>query len=333
MSSPMGTGHLHRGYVFVTVAAVLFSVNASVAKVVLEAGMEPARLSALRCTGAALGLGLALLVVAPRRLRFRLRELPALAALGVAGAALVQWLYFVAIDRLPVGIALLLEFTAPVLVALYTRVIRREDVRRRTWLAIGLAMGGLAMVAQVWRDTGLDLVGVAAGLGAALCVATYFLVGGHTTATRDPASAAFYMFGFGALFWAVVQPWWTFDAALLAEATPLLGTLGAFTVPVWAGILWVIVLGTVFPYSLNLAALRHVGPTAAGVVGMSEPVLAAVVAWVWLQQSLTTVQVLGGLVVLAGIALVQSARTVGRGHEPAPAAYPAESVAVAQPDR
>jgi drug/metabolite transporter (DMT)-like permease len=65
---------------------------------------------------------------------------------------------------------------------------------------------------------------------------------------------------------------------------------------------------------------------------MSEPVLAAVVAWVWLQQSLTTVQVLGGLVVLAGIALVQSART-GAGHEPAPAPYPAESVAVAQPDR
>ena len=66
---------------------------------------------------------------------------------------------------------------------------------------------------------------------------------------------------------------------------------------------------------------------------MSEPVLAAVVAWVWLQQSLTTVQVLGGLVVLAGIGLVQSARTRARGHEPAAAPYPAESVAVAQPDR
>ena len=69
---------------------------------------------------------------------------------------MVQWLYFVAIDRLPVGIALLLKFTAPVLVALYTRVVRREDVRRRTWIAIGLAFSGLALVAQVWRDSGLD---------------------------------------------------------------------------------------------------------------------------------------------------------------------------------
>src|SRR5215204_1729466 len=155
MSSPMGTGHLHRGYVFVTVAAVLFSVNASVAKVVLEAGMEPARLSALRCTGAALGLGLALLGVAPRRLRFSLRELPALAALGVAGAALVQWLYFVAIDRLPVGIALLIEFTAPLLVAVYLRVVRREVLHRHVWMALGIALLGLAGVAQVWQDVGL----------------------------------------------------------------------------------------------------------------------------------------------------------------------------------
>ncbi len=329
----MEVGHVRRGYLYVTVAAVLFSVNASVSKVVLEAGVEPARLSALRCTGAALGLGLVLLALAPRRLRFTVRELPALALLGVAGAALVQWFYFVAIDRLPVGIALLLEFTAPVLVALYARVVRREDVRGRTWLAIGLALAGLALVAQVWRDTGLDPLGVAAGLGAAVCVATYFLVGGHTTATRDPASAAFYMFAFGALFWAAVQPWWSFDPAPLADAAPLLGALDGFTLPGWVGIAWVIVLGTVVPYSLNLAALQHVGPTAAGVVGMSEPVLAAAVAWVWLGQSLTPLQVVGGLVVLAGIGLAQSAWSGRTDEASVGAPYPADVVAVGSPDR
>jgi drug/metabolite transporter (DMT)-like permease len=120
--------------------------------------------------------------------------------LGIAGAAMVQWLYFVAIDRLPVGIALLLEFTAPALVAMYARVVRREQVQARTWLAIGLAFGGLALVAQVWRDSGLDPLGVAAGLGAAACLATYLLVGERTATTRDPASLTFYMFAFGALF-------------------------------------------------------------------------------------------------------------------------------------
>ena len=173
----MRVANSRRGYGYVTLAAILFSVNASVSKVVLEAGIEPARLSALRCTGAALGIGLVLLVMAPSRLRLTARELPALICLGVAGAALVQWLYFVAIDRLPVGIALLLEFTAPVLVALYARMVMRQDVRARTWLALALALGGLSLVAQVWHDTGLDPVGVAAGLGAAACLATYFLVG------------------------------------------------------------------------------------------------------------------------------------------------------------
>jgi drug/metabolite transporter (DMT)-like permease len=139
----MSTASPGRGFVCVTLAAVLFAVNASVSKVVLDAGVDPARLTAVRCTGAALGLGLVLLAVAPGRLRVTTRELPALVGLGLAGAAMVQWLYFVAIDRLPVGVALLLEFTAPALVALYARVVRREYVRSRTWLAIGLGFGGL----------------------------------------------------------------------------------------------------------------------------------------------------------------------------------------------
>lgn len=224
---------------------------------------------------------------------------------------MVQWLYFVAIDRLPVGIALLLEFTAPVLVALYTRVVRREDVRRRTWIAIGLAFSGLALVAQVWRDSGLDPLGIAAGLAAAACLATYFLVGARAAASRDPASLTFYMFVFGALFWAVARPWWSFDSAEFAMTTSLLGVLDELAVPVWMGVAWVIVLGTLAPYSLNLAALRHVPPTIVGAVGMCEPVVAATVAWAWLGQALRPIQMVGGGVVLAGVALAQQAATSG----------------------
>ncbi len=315
----MAAASPRRGLLYVTLAALLFAVNASVSKVVLEAGVDPARLTAVRCAGVALALGLVLLVAAPSRLRVSARELPALIVLGFAGAAMVQWLYFVAIDRLPVGIALLLEFTAPVLVAVYTRVVRREDVRRRTWLAIALAFGGLALVARVWRDTGLDPIGIAAGLGAAACLATYFLVGGHTAATRDPASLTFYMFAFGALFWAVAQPWWSFESAEFASTTSLLGVWDEVALPVWMGIAWVILLGTLAPYSLNLAALRHVPPTIVGAVGMCEPVVAAAVAWAWLGQALRPVQIVGGAIVLAGVALAQQAATPARPADRAPA--------------
>ncbi|WP_198664350.1 EamA family transporter [Jiangella endophytica] len=298
-----------RGVVYVVLAAVFFSVNASMSKVALEAGVEPSVLAALRSTGAASILLVVVVVVAPGRLRIGLRELPFLVALGVAGGALVQWLYFMAIDRLPVGIALLLEFTAPAIVALFSWAVLRQRIRRQTWLGIGVALLGLALVAQVWTDIGLDTVGVLAGFGAGACLASYYLVGSRMSGHRDSLSLTFWMFAFAALFWAVAQPWWTVDFAPLSRDTSLLGAFDTVSVPAWSTVLWIVVFGTIIAYGLNLAALRHISPTACGVIGMSEPVGSAVVAWVWLGQSLSAAQVVGGLVVLAGIALAETGGT------------------------
>jgi drug/metabolite transporter (DMT)-like permease len=298
-----------RGHLQVVVGATLFALNASVSKVVLAAGIEPARLTALRCTGAALVLLVVLGVTQPRRLRVAWRDLPTLAVLGLTGAALIQWLYFVAIDRLPVGIALLLEFTGPLLIALYIWVVRRQAIGRQVWLALGISLAGLALVAQVWHDAGLDPVGVAAGLAAAACLATFYLLGAHTVERRDPLNLAFWMFTFAAIFWSALQPWWDFDPAVLAERTSLLGAFDGVDVPVWLPLAWVVVLGTLAPYAFEVAALRHLPPTTTGIIGMIEPVVAAAVAWVWLDQVLDGVQLTGGALVLVGVGLVQTARS------------------------
>jgi drug/metabolite transporter (DMT)-like permease len=302
-------GDQQLGYLQVLAGAALFGFNASVFKVVLDAGIEPARLAALRCTGAAVGLLLVLGISRPSLLRVPPRELLALAALGLTGAALIQWLFFVAIDRLPVGIAMLLEFTGPVLVALYSRLVLRHVVDRRVWLALGLALAGLALVAQVWRDVGLDAIGVAAGFGAAGCLAAFYLLGKHQLERRDPMTISFWMFTFAALFWAVAQPWWRFDASVLTSSTSLLGALDRFSVPVWTALVFAIVFGTLTPYALEVAALRHLSPTTTGIVGMSEPVVATIVAWLWLGEVLTGVQIAGGILVLVGVAIVQVARS------------------------
>ncbi len=310
--------HRRRGLAQVTAAAVLFGVNASVSKVVLEAGVPPRQLAALRCTGVALGL---LAIVGPTaraRLRVSWRALRQLAVLGIVGAALIQWLYFVAIDRLPVGVALLLEFTAPVLVAVFARVVLREEVRPVVWVALGLSLVGLGLVAQVWEDTRLDALGVAAGLGGAACLATFLLLGRHSGGTQDPVAVNFWMFACASAFWLVVEPPWGIDWAPLGESTSLLGALGGVEVPVWLAVAWVVALGTLAPYALDLAALRHLSATTVGAVGMLEPVVAAGVAWLWLEQALTTTQVIGGLVVLAGVALAQSARRTGAVADPIP---------------
>jgi drug/metabolite transporter (DMT)-like permease len=309
---------VRRGQLQVVVGATLFAVNASVSKVVLDSGIEPARLTALRCLGASLVLLVVLGLTQPRRLHIAWRDVPTLAVLGLTGAALIQWLYFVAIDRLPVGIALLLEFTGPLLIAVYSRVVLRHAIPRRVWLALGIALAGLAMVAEVWHDAGLDPVGVAAGLAAAGCLATFYLLGQHTVERRDPINLAFWMFTFAAAFWSVLQPWWRFDAGVLTESTSLLGRLDGVDVPVWVALTWVVVLGTLAPYALEVAALRHLPATTTGIIGMLEPVVAAAVAWLWLDQVLDGVQLAGGSLVLVGVTLVQMTRSTASGADAAP---------------
>ncbi|SOD94871.1 EamA family transporter [Blastococcus haudaquaticus] len=304
------------GYALTLAAAAFFAVNGTVSTLALDAGIEPTRLTALRCTGAALALVVVLAVVAPGRLRVTWREVPFLAVFGVVGVALTQFLYYVAIGRMPVGIALVFEMTAPVFIALYVWLVRREKVRSRLWLALLLSLSGLVFVAEVWQDGGsLDVVGVGAALLAALCLATYYLMGERGTVTADPVTLTCWSFVAAAVFWAVAAPWWRFDAAVLTERVPL--SVGSLQAPLWLLVAWIVLLGAVVPFWLSISALRHLAPTAAGLVATVEPVFASVVAWLWVEQVLSGWQVLGGAVVLTGIVLAQTART-----SPAPTPLP-----------
>jgi drug/metabolite transporter (DMT)-like permease len=308
------------GYATTLAAAGFFAVNGTVSTLALQAGLPPARLTALRCLGAAVGLLAFLLIVSPGRLRVSAREIPFLAVFGVVGIALTQWLYYVAIGRMPVGIALVFEMTAPVLIALYVWLVRGEEVRKRLWAALGLSLSGLVFVAEVWRDGGsLDGLGVLAALTAAVCLATYYLMGERGTHTRDPVTLACWSFVAAGIFWSLVQPWWLFDASVLGERVPV--SIGALELPLWLLVAWIVVMGAMVPFWLSITALRHLPPTTAGLVATIEPVLASVVAWLWLEQVLSGWQVLGGLVVLTGIALAQTSR-----REPVPTSLPETAI-------
>jgi len=184
----------------VTAASTLFAINGTVSKLILTGSeITSLRLTELRATGAFVGLAAFLLVTAPRLLRVAREEVALLVFYGIVGFALVQWLYLVAIERLPIGIGLLLEFTAPVLVALWARLVWHEPVRRRVWAALALALSGLVLVGEVWEDVRLDTVGVVAGLLAAGALATYYLAGEHQTARRDALSLTCLSLGVAAL--------------------------------------------------------------------------------------------------------------------------------------
>lgn len=296
------------GYAMTLAAASLFAVNGAVSKIALGAsGMGTLRWTELRSTGAFLGLAIGIVLLSPGRLRVGRPELASLALYGLFGFALVQWLYFVAINRLPIGIGLLFEFTAPVLIALWARFVWREPVRRRAWAALTLVILGLTLVARVWQGATLDGLGVAAGLLAAVALAFFYLQGERLAGRRDSLSVVCIALGFAALFWAVAQPWWSFPFDSLTVDAALPGDLLG-SAPVWSLALWTVVLGSIVPFVLSIGALRHLPATTVGIVATFEPVAAAVVAWAWLGESLVAVQILGGLVVLVGIVLAETSR-------------------------
>jgi drug/metabolite transporter (DMT)-like permease len=304
----------------VLLSGALFAVNGTVSKLVLRAGMDAPQLTTVRATGAFVGLLALGLALRPRQLRFTRREVPLLVGFGLAGFFLVPMLYFVAIGRLPVGIALLFEYTAPLLVALWARFAQHAQVRPRLWVGLVLSLAGLACVAEIWGDLQLDGIGVAAGFAAAVLLAGYYVLGARGVQNRDTLSLTCWAFGFATLAGLVVRPWWNFPGETLTR------TSGG--VPVWLLCAYVIVLGSIVPYLLVAGALRHLPATSVGIVGMVEPLIATAVAWLALSETLNAAQLTGGVLVLLGVLLAETARA-GSG----PGGQPALDVATAVPAR
>jgi drug/metabolite transporter (DMT)-like permease len=289
-------------------AAALWAVNGTVSKVILASGISSLRLSEVRMTGAVVGFVIALLAIAPGRLKVRRRELPFLAVWGIGGLALVQWLYFLAIHRLAIGIALLIEYIAPLIVALWARYVFHERVRRRIWFALAFALVGLALIVDVREGGSVSTAGVAFALGSAAAYTFYLLLAEHGVGDRDAVSLLAWGFAFGALFWCFVAPWWTFPADRVGADVSLLGRLSEYHLPVWALMAFLIVIGTILPFFLLVSALRHLPATRVGIIAMLEPVGATIVAWAWLNESLSALQLVGAVIVLLGIVLAQTAR-------------------------
>ncbi|NUR09852.1 MAG: EamA family transporter [Nocardioidaceae bacterium] len=297
------------GLTLVVVGALLFVQNAGVSRVALRAGVDPASLTTLRVTGTVLVLVVFAALFRPEALMPPTGRLAALIVLhGLVGVAALQWTYFVAIDRLPVGMALLLEYQAPLLVALWARFAQREQVHRRLWWGLALAWGGLALATGIWRGLAFDVVGVVAGVGAALCFATYFLVGEHGVGRLDPLRVIVWSFLVAAVALNVVHPLTRVADGVVGSRASMLGRLDAVSAPVWVVLAWIVVVGTVLPFALELAALRHLTATLVTMIAMLEPIGVNALGWAWFDEGLGPVELAGGLAVVAGIVLAQSSR-------------------------
>jgi len=305
------------GVGLVVMGAACFTVNAGVSRVALRAGVEPAMLTTIRVT--CTFLGLVLLAACFRRTALnppRGRMLVLVIAHGLIGVAALQWTYFVAIDRLPVGMALLLEYQAPVLVALWARFGQREQVRPRLWVGLVLAVGGLAAATEVWKGARFDGLGVIAGLAAAVCFAGYFLIGEAGVGALDPLRVIVWSFGVATVALNLASPITGFDTSRLAHRVSLLGGLDDHRVPLWLALGWVVVLGTLVPFFAELFALSFIRATTVTVIALLEPIGVSALGWAWFDESLGPVALVGCLAVVAGIVIAQSARREHLAAEP-----------------
>ena len=298
----------HRAEFLLITASMGFALGGVAAKVLREADMDAFRLTQIRSTGAALILLTFAIIKGKDQLYARRDELKDLILFGIIGVSAVTSFYFFALKYLYVSVALIIEFTATIWIALYLRFVKKKLISPIMWLGIVFAFSGLVLVSQIWSSSSLHPIGVAVAFADAFALAYYFLTADRLTQTRSSLSLMTWGIGVAAIFWAIILPWWNFPFKYLTDTYSLSGNLSEYSAPGWALILWIIVIGTVIPYLLTVTGIRELSAGTSSVIGMIEPIFAGVIAWILLNEALSEIQLIGCAVVLFGIYLADKAR-------------------------
>ncbi|MFJ8434484.1 EamA family transporter [Kitasatospora sp. NPDC094019] len=291
------------GLTLALVSAVAFGGSGTAAKPLIEAGLSPLHVVWLRVTGAAV----VLLPLAYRHRAAVLRRPGLLIGFGLLAVAGVQACYFAAISRIPVGVALLIEYLGPPLLIGYVRFVQRRPISRGAAIGAGVAVAGLACVVEVWNGLSFDLLGVLFALGAACCQVGYFVLadaGSRGERPVDPiAVSAFGLLIGSVVLTALTRPWQADWGRLGGDVV-----MNGHTLPALIPAAWMVLVATVLAYLTGVVAVRHLSPPVAGVVANLEAVVATVLAWVLLGEHLGLPQVTGGLLVLAGAFAAQASK-------------------------
>jgi len=285
-----------KGYSAVIGAALLWASCGTVGKALFQSGMSPFRLVQIRVTVSTVLMALTFLIV--RRSLFRIRRSD-LAYFFIAGGivlVLVQFSYFMAISKIQVAAAILLEYLAPVLVAVYSMAFWKERVTVPKLAALLLAMTGCYLVVGGYN---LDILqmnreGILWGLLAALSFASYTLLGERGMHRYAPWTVVFYAFLFAALTLNVHEPFQYFRVS--------------YTPGQWAILSYIVVAGTILPFGLYFLGVNYIRSTRTMITATLEPISAAFMAFFLLGEVLEPLQAAGGILVVAAIVLLQLGR-------------------------
>jgi DME family drug/metabolite transporter len=280
------------GLASIVLAASLWSVAAVAARDLFDAGMDPLELAAARSFIAAFCLAL---IPAARR-KGTGGSAVAVISLGLS-IALVNAVYYSAIARLDVAVALVLQYTAPALVVAWVALRMRRPPTGEVILALVVTFAGVVLVSGIFGASvnEVDLLGVVFGLCASIFFATYTLLSEKAGAAYGVMGALLRGFSAASVMWIVFQATRGWPSELLEPAN----------IPL---VLFVGIAGTVLPFIFFLWGVQQVRAERGAIAATSEPILAAGVAWIWLGQALTAIQIIGGILVIAGVISLQIRR-------------------------
>ena len=311
MSTPSGRDQFRLGLLFATGSAFTFGMSGPLAKSLMSAGWSPTAAVTARLAGGALVLALAATIIKPDWLREARAHARTVVAYGLVPVAGAQLCFYNAVARLPVGVALLLEYTAPILVVGWVWATRKQAPSGLTLAGVALAIAGVTLVLDVFspatHQASIDPAGVIWGLAAAVCAACYFVMSDNVTA--DGSGLNSITLAAGSLVVAAVA------VALLGVSgvMPLQFTandtvIGGVTLPWLVPVILMGVVATAIAYTLGISGVARLRPSFASLVGLAEVLFAVLTAWVLLGEGVSAVQAVGGIVVLLGLALARPAR-------------------------
>jgi len=300
---PTRQRNLGRGLAWAVLSAAAFGLSGPLAKSLLEIGWSPGAVVLVRIGGAFAALLIPCLLLLRRSGRPTGHQTRRMLAYGVVAVALAQLCYFSAVQYLSVGVALLLEYLAPVLLIGYSWIRTRQRPALPVFIGAALAMAGMVLVLDIVHGFSLSPIGVLYGLGAAVCLSVYFVLSDDASsgASIPPLLMTTVGTGVGAIVLLVAGSLGVVPMAFRFDGTVLAGFDVSWLVP----IVLLILVTAALAYVTGIVAVRRLGTSIASFVALSEVLFAVTFAALLLSQHITLLQALGGALVLTGIATVQ----------------------------
>lgn len=283
-----------KGYLYVVLAAIMWASSGTAGKALFEGGMTAFQLVQIRVTLSTIILAASFGIYDRQLFRIRIKDLGYFFLLGGVSMTMVQGGYFYAISKIQVAAAILLEYLAPILVALFSICFWKERLTLYKLAALFLAFGGCYLVVGGYslHLFLLNRLGIIGGLAAAVGFAAYTLLGERGMHRYEPWTVFFYAIAFSAIVWHILYP-------------PFNYIVAGFDFSQWGWVFYITIVGTIFPFGLYFVGVNYIRSTRAMITANLEPISAGFMAFFLLGETMAFLQILGGILVIGAIVLLQ----------------------------